>query len=118
MADIPVPPEAAVEAAAQKIGNAMITRRSPREIALAVWPVIAAAERRRIGEASFSPDEDDRTGLFRLGRADGVLAERERICRLAIEHHAKCGEAGIVGGRLLRDERPFADLIGDPECPA
>lgn len=48
MPEFPVPPEAAVQAAAQKIGNAMITRRSPQEIALAVWPVIAAAEKGRI----------------------------------------------------------------------
>lgn len=46
--EFPVPPEAAVEATAQKIGNAMITRRSPQEIAVAIWPVIAAAERERI----------------------------------------------------------------------
>jgi len=74
----------------------------------AAAPLIRADERERI--AARFPDG----WLDAAAAGSARVGERERIRELAIEHHAKCGEAGIVGGRLLRDERPFADLIGDP----
>jgi hypothetical protein len=77
----------------------------------AARPLIAAAERRRIGEASFSPDEDDRTGLFRLARADGVLVERERIRQLAARVDAVYPDPGAPGLTLS-----FARLIGDQDA--
>lgn len=74
-------------------------------------PLIAAAERRRIGEASFSPDEDDRTGLFRLARADGVLVERERLRQLAARVDAVYPDLDAPGLTLS-----FARLIGDQDA--
>lgn len=61
-------PRNEVEAAAQAIGNAMITRRSAREIARAAWPIIAAAERTRIAAAA----EAAAFTLFRPGNGPGI----------------------------------------------
>lgn len=122
MIDIPVPPEA-LSLATDDLTAWMLkygwitglTADQVRSVCEAVAQrvlengdeIIRVAERRRIGEASFSPDEDDRTGLFRLARADGLLAERERICQLADHVGAFYPDPDAPGLTV-----PFADLIG------
>ena len=59
--------------------EAMLISRLAAAAIKAAAPHIAAAERRRIHETSFDPDDEARLGLFKLAAADGALAERERI---------------------------------------
>lgn len=114
----PVPPEADIKAAARKIGHAMITRRSPREIALAVWPLIAAAERERL----YAELGNDHYVIF---TEDRWTVEHSIECRLS-GHMPECAYHAAVARVAFEFDQGIAgrwrivsiNADGEPELDA
>ena len=119
-----VPPEACMAAVRAAVdgwppagGKAL--RDYVQAILEAAAPHFAAAERRRIHEASFDPDDEVRLGLFKLAAADGALAERDRIAAVIAgmrdelaDHARQSASLPATSRTLAARAETLGDLLG------